>query len=369
MKERKRHIYKVMFLLVIGILFPFVLPGRAQSQVIGHDDRLSDFYDVTFQNIELGWQQVAGPDNSYIPMIRETATAFGINPADFACFLVADCTCRFAWPGGMPNEIPYGFVYSQTGICQIPPYMAVNEKLIAGNAIVNGARSRYRRYEESILQPEKGVDYWYLALSDEAYEAMKDPMINLRVSARYMRRVYDTALSLWQPDARDSIMLDYKNEVIPNQHVRWVDEYDWGKVRNYLRDNMLWHYSYEFNLTEFYPGYKDRISELNTMIAYSEYRTSPPFDGSWFFEAMYLVRETRRWMDTREDILKALEPMKSTEDYYLEYIEDYSFYQDEFEILNPQLSKQKQQDKKDSDKGKKDKESGESKERKPRKGY
>ena len=188
------------------------------------------------------------------------------------------------------------------------------------------------------------------------FDAMKNPRANIMVATRYMRRVGDAAYNLYKPDARESLMLDDKS-LIPSQHIRWADEFDWGKLRNYLRNHLLWHHSYEFDISEFEPS-DDRLNELNMMILYSEYRTSPPFDGSWFFEGMYLVRETRRWLNSREDILDQLEPLDGKLTPFMEYIEDYSFYQNEYEMLNPgrMQPKNEEVEKSEDDKGESEKE-------------
>lgn len=323
-------IYPLIFLLSFIVLCnePAVAQKHPEPSIM-----IEDFYPVQRGVLERAWAQVAGVNGANIPHIRKAAKKYNMHPADVATVLVADSACRFAWPGGLPNEIPFGFVHSQTGISQIPPSMAASHRLIESGLLISGAKSRFKRMRESTLQPEKGVDYWFKSLVDESYEAMKDPGVNIRVAARFMRRVSNAALNLYKPDARDSLMMDDQS-LIPKQHIRWADEFDWGKLKKYLRDHILWDYTYEFDITEFAPS-DDRISELNMMILYSEYRTSPPFDGSWFFEAMYLVRETRRWLNSREDILDQLKPLDGKVKPYVEWIEDYSFYQNEAEMLNP----------------------------------
>ncbi|MBU1023811.1 hypothetical protein KKB99_05975 [bacterium] len=326
--------------VLIHILIPLILliiflpePGLNAQPSSNPSRKLADFYPIQRNSLEMGWQQVAGFNGQNIEYIRKVAKKYNFHPADVAAVLIADSASRFAWPGGLPNEIPIGFMQSQTGISQIPPGMAVSHRLMSAGPLVPGARKRFKYMNDTILQPEKGVDYWFKALAEESYDVMKDPQVNIGIATRYMRRVADAAINLYKPDAKESIKIDDKS-LLPDQHIRWVDEFDWGRLMKYMRNNMLWDQSYEFDLTEFAPSFK-RKSELNMMIFYSEYRTAPPFDGSWFFEAMYLMRETHRWLNSREDILKMLEPINEPAEVYFEYVEDYSFYQDEWEILNP----------------------------------
>lgn len=332
-----KYIPRFLVLITLTALCLSMSAGKAYS--IMENKFIEDFYPVKPQMLEQAWSIVAGPNASNIPYIKAVAKKFNLNPIDLATILTADVASRIAWPGGIPVEVPFGFVFSPSGLSQIPPGMAVSNRIIRGDLISPGARNRFQSMQMTTLQPEKGVDYWFRALSDEAYERMNDPVVNIGVCGRYVRRVADAGLDLFLPDARESIMLkeDEKKLLLPDQDFRWVQEFDWGRLRNYLRDQMLWDRSYEFDLTELMPSDK-RWGELNLMIVYSEYRTSPPFDGSWFFESMNLVRETRRWIDTQDNILAALEPVDGKPQLYREYVEDYSFYQNEGEILNPGMN-------------------------------
>lgn len=327
---------KKMFYICIP-LFLFLIYAPQQSinaQQLSQPTRiLGDFYPVQRSSLEMGWQHVAGFNGQNVEYIRKISQKYNFHPADVAAILIADAASRFAWPGGLPNEIPIGFMQSPTGISQIPPGMAASHRLMDARILVPGAQKRFNYMRSTILQPEKGVDYWFKSLAEESYEVMKDPQTNLRIATRYMRRVADAAIALYKPDAKESIKIDDRS-LLPDQHIRWVDEFDWGRLQKYMRNNMLWDRSYEFDLTEFAPSF-NRKTELNMMIFYSEYRTAPPFDGSWFFEAMYLMRETHRWLNAQEDLLKMLEPINEPAEVYFEYVEDYSFYQDEWEILNP----------------------------------
>ena len=367
-------IYPVI--LILSFLVLSNEPAIAQKG-IEPSIMIEDFYPVQRGALERAWQQVSGQAYINLPHIRDIAKRYNLHPADVATVFIADAASRYAWPGGLPNEIPFGFVHSQTGLTQIPPGMAASIRLMDSRLIVPGARARFKRMRESTLQPEKGVDYWFKALSDESYDAMKDPKVNMTVATRYLRRVADEAYNLYMPDARESLMLKDKS-IIPDNKIRWADEYDWGKLKKYLRNHMLWNQSYEFDIAQFKPSDK-RLSELNLMILYSEYRTAPPFDDSWFFEGMYLIREARRWVNSREDILEELKPSNGKVIPFIEYVEDYSYYQNEFEMLNPgrvvptvrdsensgeeDNTKKKEDKDKSSDKSKDDKSKGKRKSR------
>jgi hypothetical protein len=312
-----------------------------------------------------------GPGNENLRYIVEYAKKYNLHPVDVAIVLTSDVASRQVWPAGLPSEIPWGFVQSQTGLSQIPPGTAITNRLIGGSAIYNGARRRFQHYQETVIHPQEGVDYWFKSLVDEAYEAMKQPSVNIAVAARYIRRVADAAYMLYRPGAYDNLMVDIKSEIVHSGDIRWADEFDWGRLKKYMRDQRLWDISYQFEIDKFAPS-EERLSELNLMILYSEYRTAPPFDSSWFFEAMYLIRETRRWFESNPEYIKLLEPIKGKMTKYNEFPEDYSIYQDEGGVIYPseqQANPNRQEDKKEGEEGEKKDDSDkkdESKKRKPR---
>jgi len=356
---QKTWIIRIIFFSFLSLWAIFLCPHNSWSaaETVIENKLIKDFYPVQKDILDSSWRYLIGPNGEGIQYVVENAKKYNLNPVDVAIILTADVASRQVWPAGIPAEVPWGFVQSQTGLSQIPPGMAVTNRLIGGSAIVNGARTRFQRYQESVLQPEEGVDYWFKSLADEAYERMQDPRVNINVATRYIRRVADAAYALYRPSAYDSLMLDIKDQMLHSGDVRWADEFDWGRLKKYMRDQRLWDISYVFEINKFAPS-EDRLSEFNLMILYSEYRTAPPFDGSWFFEAMHLIRETKRWFDSNPDYLKMLEPTGGKMVKYSEFPEDYSFYQDEAGVMYPtegQLNpKQKDKEKSEDEDKKKD---------------
>ena len=361
MNNFSRLIILFLAIGIIAIITTSPIETYAAGKTVIQNKIIKDFYPVPSDVLDETWRYVGGADGENIRFIREAAKRFNFHPVDVAIVLMADSASRQVWPVGVPTEIPYGFIQSPTGMCQIPPGMAVAENLIGGGLIVPGARHRFKTYKETVLKPKEGVDYWFQSLVDDAYEQMKWPQVNISVAAKYMRRVANAAYYLKYPDARESIKLDIKDEIVP-PNIRWADEFDWGKLKKYLRDQRLWDLSYDFDIDQFAPSEK-RLSELNMMILYSEYRTAPPFDGSWFFEGMYLVREVQRWFESNPEIMKKLEPLDGKMIRYTDMPEDYSYYQDQQGTQNPQGGEVIDSDEKNSDS-----ESNKDSDEKPKKG-
>lgn len=263
---------------------------------------------TTPERISSAWNRLRGPQDTNLIYLHAAAAKFNIPPAMLATALLTDILTGHAdwsaWAKANPE------VRSEPGLVQISPATALAEGLLRSDLIVPAARDIFDRKRNDfsyVLNPQPGVDHWYMSCLEAAEEQMADDGVAIGVLARQLRRVADRELrwsrSLEEPYAR------------PNA----------AQVQRTLSQARAWPDGAEFAWERLNPG-PDPWTVPVTAWVYGRYRMYA-FDAQPHDELMGLAAQVLAWIEASPAIAAALELPADAPPVvvYTDPGEDYSF--------------------------------------------